>query len=181
MHDGLIGGKPFRSFNVIDEFNRESLNITLDTSLPGPRIIRELDKLIEWRGKPRWLRCNNGPEYISQVLYDWAKANNIILIFIQKGKPHQNGYMERFNRTYREEILDNYAFDSLAQARLLTQAWMWVYNNERPHSSLNYMTPRGFLLKYGKCTGAQEPENAFPTIQQDEEFKWETLYLTSIN
>ena len=181
MHDGLIGGKPFRSFNVIDEFNRESLNITLDTSLPGPRIIRELDKLIEWRGKPKWLRCDNGPEYISQVLHDWAKANNIQLIFIQKGKPHQNGYMERFNRTYREEILDNYAFDSLAQARLLTQAWMWVYNNERPHSSLNYMTPRGFLLKYGKCTGAQDPGNAFPTFQQDEEFKWETLFLTATN
>jgi putative transposase len=80
----------------------------------------------------------------------WAEDNKIQLKFIQKGKPHQNGYIERFNRTYREEILDNYAFDSLAQARMMTQAWIWVYNNERPHSSLGYMTPRGFLLKYGK-------------------------------
>ena len=88
-----------------------------------------------------WLRCDNGQEYIShQVLHDWTKANNMQLIFFQKGKPHQNGYMERFNRKYREEILDNYAFYSLAQAMLLTQAGMWVYNIERPHISLNYMT-----------------------------------------
>jgi putative transposase len=179
MHDGLIGGRPFRSFNVIDEFNREALNITLDTSLPGPRIIRELDNVIEWRGKPKWIRCDNGPEYVSQALHDWANANGIGLIFIQKGKPHQNGYVERFNRTYREEVLDNYAFDTLAQARLITQAWIWIYNNERPHSSLGYKTPRGFLLKYGKCPNAQDPAVAFPTFQQDEENTWESMFKTA--
>ena len=91
----------------------------------------------------------------------------------------QNGYVERFNRTYREEVLDNYAFESLAQARMMTQAWIWVYNNERPHSSLGYMTPRGFLLKYGKCPNAQDPDFAFPTFQQDEENKWESMFLTA--
>lgn len=120
MHDGLIGGRPFRSFNVIDEFNREALNITLDSSLPGPRIIRELDKVIERRGKPRCIRCDNGPENVSQALQNCANTNSVGLIFVQKGKPHQNGYVERFNRTYREEVLDNYAFDTLAQARLIT-------------------------------------------------------------
>lgn len=143
VHDGLIGGRPFRSFNVIDECNREVLNITLDTSLPGTRIIRELNRLIEWRGTPQWIRCDKGPEYVSQALQDWTHEKGIGLIFIQKGKPYQNGYVERFNRTYREEVLDNYAFDSLAQARLLTQAWIWVYNNERPHSAPGYQHPAG--------------------------------------
>src|SRR5579863_9774143 len=96
-----------------------------------------------------------------------------------KGQPHQNGYVERFNRTYREEVLDNYAFDSLAQARLITQAWIWMYNNERPHSSLGYMIPRGFLLKYGKCPNAQDPGFAFPTFQQDEENTCDSLFKTA--
>jgi putative transposase len=109
----------------------------------------------------------------------WAEDNQIRLKFIQKGKPHQNGYIERFNRTYREEILDNYAFDSLGQARMMTQAWIWVYNNERPHGSLGYMTPRGFLLKYGKCPDAQDLDFAFPTFQQEDENKWESMFLTA--
>jgi putative transposase len=180
MHDGLIGGKPFRSFNVIDDFNREVLNITIDTSLTSLRVIRELNTLIEWRGKPVKLRCDNGPEYVSQALEDWASANGIELTFIQPGKPHQNGYIERFNRTYREEILDNYAFENLSQARTMTHAWMWVYNNERPHSSLGYLPPRGFLLKYvDRPAGAQGPEDAFPTFQQDEANTWETIFLTA--
>jgi putative transposase len=180
MHDGLIGGKPFRSFNVIDDFNREVLNITIDTSLTSLRVIRELNTLIEWRGKPAKLRCDNGPEYVSQALEDWATTNGIELTFIQPGKPHQNGYIERFNRTYREEILDNYAFENLSQARTMTNAWMWVYNNKRPHSSLGYLAPRGFLLKYvDRPAGAQSLEEAFPTFQQDETNTWENIFLTA--
>lgn len=179
MHDGLIGGKAFRSFNIIDDFNREVLNITLDTSLTSHRIIRELDRLIEWRGKPAKLRVDNGPEFISAAMELWTEKRKLTLKFIQKGKPHQNGYIERFNRTYREEILDNYAFNSLAQARMMTQAWIWVYNNERPHSSLGYMTPRGFLLKHGKCPNAQDLDVAFPTFQQEDENKWETMFETA--
>ena len=111
VHDGLINGRPFRSFNVIDDFNREALNITLDTSLTSQRVIRELEKLIDWRGKPEKLRVDNGPEFIAQALENWALENNIELKFIQKGKPHQNGYIERFNRSYREEVLDAFAFE----------------------------------------------------------------------
>jgi putative transposase len=180
MHDGLMDGKPFRSFNVIDDFNREILNITIDKSLTSLRIIRELNKLIEWRGKPIKIRMDNGPEHVSQAMADWAKANGIELIFIQPGKPHQNGYIERFNRTYREEVLDNYAFESLSQARTMTQAWMWIYNNERPHSSLGYLPPRGFLLKHvDRLNNAQSPEEAFPTFQQDENNTWENIFLTA--
>jgi putative transposase len=96
-----------------------------------------------------------------------------------KGKPYQNGYIERFNRTYREEILDNYAFDSVAQARMMTQARIWVYNNVRPHSSLGYMSHRGLLLKYVKCPDAQEPDITFPAFQQEEQSKWETMFATA--
>lgn len=175
IHDGLLYGKPFRAFNVIDDFNREALNITIDTSLTCKRVVSELDRIVEWRGKPERLRVDNGPEFIAQALKDWC-GDSIELVFIEKGKPQQNGYIERFNRTYREEVLDAYAFENLNQARLLTQAWMWVYNNERPHSALGYRTPSQFLLKYGKLhhplSGVE-----FPTFQQDAKFTWKSLIL----
>jgi putative transposase len=175
VHDGLLPGKSFRAFNVIDDFNREILNITIDTSLTSKRVVRELDKVVEWRGKPERLRVDNGPEFIAQALRDWC-GDSVELVFIEKGKPQQNGYIERFNRTYREEVLDAFAFDNLNQARQLTHAWMWVYNNERPHSSLGYQTPAQFLLKYGKLhqpLGGVE----FPTFQQDDNSSWNSLVL----
>lgn len=180
MHDGLINGKPFRSFNVIDDYNREALNITLDTSLTSARVIRELEKLIEWRGKPERIRVDNGPEFIANAMEQWAENRNIELKFIQKGKPNQNGYVERFNRSFREEVLDNYAFESIRQAQTLAHAWMWVYNNERPHSSLKYQTPVSFLLKRGKVANPQNQID-FPTFQQDINNKWNCLILNATN
>jgi putative transposase len=93
MHDGLFQGKTFRSFNVIDDFNREVLTISIDTSLTSQRVIRELDKLIDWRGTPEYLRVDNGPEFTAQALTDCAEPHSIKMKFIEKGKPHQNGYM----------------------------------------------------------------------------------------
>src|SRR5690606_19411470 len=181
MHDGLFQGRSFRAFNVIDDFNREVLTIAIDTSLTSDRVKRELDKLIEWRGKPECLRVDNGPEFISQQLSDWAEENKIRIVFIQKGKPHQNGYIERFNRTFREEVLDSYAFDNLTQARLMSQAWMWMYNNERPHSALGYKTPVQFLLKYGKLHHPQKADAEFPTFQQDGDCDWDSIVLNATN
>jgi putative transposase len=180
MHDGLFEGKTFRAFNVIDDFNREVLNITIDTSLTSKRVKLELNRLIEWRGKPESIRVDNGPEFIAQPLADWAEENNITLTFIQKGKPHQNGYIERFNKTFRQEVLDAYAFDNLRQARVLARAWMWIYNNERPHSSLRYMTPVQFLLKYGKLHHPLEGVE-FPTFQQDANCTWESIVSNATN
>jgi len=179
----LINGRSFRSFNVIDDFNREALNITLDTSLTSQRVIRELERLIDWRGKPEKLRVDNGPEFIAHAMEKWAYDNNIELKFIQKGKPHQNGYIERFNRSYREEVLNAFAFDNLRQAQTLTHAWMWIYNNERPHSSLKYHTPTSFLLKYGKLQQPHHLSRKFPTFQQDNNIKnkWKALVLTATN
>lgn len=166
MHDSLHIGRTFRSFNVIDDFNREALNITIDTSLNSGRVIRELNQLIDWRGKPEKIRVDNGPEFIAFAMEKWAKDNDIELQFIQKGKPQQNGYIERFNRSYRTEILDAFAFENLKQARALTHAWMWSYNNERPHSALNYHTPTQFMLKYGKLH-LRSSQREFPTFQHD--------------
>lgn len=171
VHDGLLQGKAFRSFNIIDDFNREVLSITIDTSLTSGRVIRELNKLVEWRGRPEQIRVDNGPEFVAQALQDWC-ADQTRLIFIQKGKPHQNGYIERFNRTFREEVLDVFAFENLHQARAVTYAWMWIYNNERPHSSLNYNTPTQFLLKYGKLHHPHKSNAEFTTFQQDSNYDW---------
>ena len=95
MSDQLVSGKTFRTFNVIDDYNREGLGIEVDLSLPALRVIRALDQVIKWRGKPAAIRCDNGPEYISQSLIDWANRNRITLIYIQPGKPTQNAYIER--------------------------------------------------------------------------------------
>jgi putative transposase len=96
MHDGLSDGRSFRLFNVIDDFNREGLGIEVDFSLPAERVIRSLDRIIEWRGKPNSIRCDNGPEYISEALKSWARKKGITLQYIQPGNPQQNAYVERY-------------------------------------------------------------------------------------
>jgi Transposase and inactivated derivatives len=161
MHDTLSTGKSVRSFNVIDDFNREVLAIAIDKSLPSARVIRELDQLIEWRGKPEKIRSDNGPEFISSNIEEWCLKNSITWEYIQPGKPTQNSLIERFNRTFRQDILDCYMFDNLTDFRKYVQDWMWMYNNERPHSALGHLTPTEFLLKYGKLS------KEFPTFQQD--------------
>jgi len=190
MHDGLDNGKSFRSFNVIDDFNREILNITIDTSLTSERIVRELEKLVDWRGYPEIIRVDNGPEFIAQALEKWC-SGKVILQFIQKGKPQQNGYVERFNRTFREDVLDKFTFESLKEVRIYTQAWMWMYNNERPHvedpalsgDSLMNLTPTAFLLKYGKLHHPHKAQAEFPTTCPDlsgfqqGNYDWNTLVL----
>lgn len=138
-------GRRFRTFNVVDDFNREALVIETDLSLPAPRVIRVLERVSLFRGYPRKLRVDNGPEFISLALADWAEENNVMLDLIQPGKPTQNSYIERFNRTYRDELLDLYLFRTLREVRQMTEEWMVRYNNERPHDSLNDMTPAEFL------------------------------------
>lgn len=101
MYDQLSDQRSFRLFNVIDDFNREALSIEVDLSLPAERVIRALDNIIEWRGKPKCMRCDNGPEYISGKLIAWAKKQDIEISYIQPGNPQQNAYIERFNRTVR--------------------------------------------------------------------------------
>ncbi len=140
--DSLQDGKSIRSFNVIDDYNREALCIDVDHSMPAARVIRSLEQIIEWRGKPAALRCDNGPEFISNLLAKWCQKMGIALLFIQPGKPTQNAYIERFNRTARQEWLDLNAFRSIEHAQYLATRWMWTYNNVRPNAGAGGIPPR---------------------------------------
>lgn len=141
MHDSLANGRALRTLNILDDFNREGLWIEVATSLPAARVVRVLDMLAQWHGYPEQLRIDNGPELISQTLAAWATEHAVRLAFIQPGKPAQNAFIERFNRTYREEILDAYLFDSIEEAQAITQAWLEEYNAIRPHEALGGLPP----------------------------------------
>ena len=142
MHDSLQDGRTYRLFNVIDDFNREGLAIEVDFSLPAERVIRALDQVIEWRGKPKACRCDNGPEYVSNALKLWSEAREIELQFIQPGNPQQNAYIERYNRTVRYDWLSQYLFDSVEQVQTYATKWLWTYNNERPNTAIGGITPK---------------------------------------
>jgi putative transposase len=147
MHDTLYSGRRFRTLNILDEGVREALHIEVDTSLPGERVVRALDRLKEYRGVPEAIRCDNGPELLSQVFVDWCDENDIEIRYIQPGKPNQNAYIERFNRTYREEVLNAYLFESLDQVREITEEWMQIYNEQRPHDALGGLPPAVFRAR----------------------------------
>ena len=142
MHDQLSDGRCFRLLNVIDDHNRESLGIEIDFSLPSERVIRALNQIIEWRGKPLVIRCDNGPENISGVIQAWAQQAGITLQYIQPGKPQQNAYIERFNRTVRYEWLSQYYWKDLDEVRDFATQWSWHYNHERPNMALGGFTPK---------------------------------------
>lgn len=146
MSDVLWQGRRFRTFNVVDDFNREGLAIEVDLNLPSERVVRLLERIAAWRGYPQKLRLDNGPELIAIALAEWAEEHKVKLEFIKRGKPMQNGFIERFNRSYREAVLDMYIFQTLAEVKEQTERWLREYNEERPHESLGNMTPREFLL-----------------------------------
>lgn len=141
MHDQLSDGRNFRLFNVLDDFNREGLGIEVDLSLPAPRVIRALDQIIEWRGRPMMIRCDNGPEYLSHALQAWAAQRGIGLQYIRPGKPQQNAYIERFNRTVRYDWLAQLLFSSIEEVQESATRWLWTYNHERPNMALGGITP----------------------------------------
>jgi putative transposase len=141
MRDTLYGGKVFRTLNVIDEANRGALGIDIATSIPAARVKAFVAQLIDLHGRPRAIRCDNGPELTSETFTAWCRSQDIELRFIQPGKPDQNAYIERFNRTYREEVLSPYLFDSLDQVRDITAEWLEQYNEIRPHDALGSLPP----------------------------------------
>jgi putative transposase len=145
MHDTLYDGRRFRTLNVLDDGNREALGIEVSTSIPSQRVIRMMEQLIELHGRPAALRLDNGSELTSHAFVDWAKEREIELRFIQPGKPNQNAFIERFNRTYRTEVLNAYAFESIEQVQQITDAWLIEYNEERPHDALGRVPPLTYL------------------------------------
>lgn len=150
MSDSMVGNRKFRTFNVMDDCSREVLAIEVDTSLSSKRIIRTLERVMEYRGKPVKIRTDNGPEFTSKDFELWCRDQQIDIQFIQPGKPMQNGYIERFNRLYREAVLDAYLFFELDQVRQLTNEWIEEYNFRRPHEALNNLTPNEWKNKLAK-------------------------------
>jgi putative transposase len=150
MSDALTDGRRFRVLNVLDDFNRESLSIDIDTSLPARRVIRSLERLIARRGVPKAIRCDNGPEFISNQLQAWCLSLGIELRYIQPGKPTQNAYIERQNGTMRRGLLNAYLFHSLAEVRIMAEEWLNDYNMERPHKALGYLSPVLYAEKHAQ-------------------------------
>jgi putative transposase len=147
MHDTLYCGKRFRTLNIVDEGTRECLAIEVDTSLPAERVVRTLEQLKSERGLPNQLRLDNGPEPISARLTDWCKEHNIDVVYIQPGKPQKNGFVERFNGSFRREFLDIYLFESISQVKEMAWFWRLDYNEERTHESLGNLPPAAYRAK----------------------------------
>lgn len=145
MHDALYDGRALRVLNVLDHGNREALAIDVGFSLPSRRVLELLDELIALHGAPEALRMDNGPEFIATALAEWAERQGIQLDFIQPGKPAQNAFIERFNQTYRTEVLDANAFSSIHEVRAISEDWRRRYNTERPHESLGSVPPLAFI------------------------------------
>ena len=147
VHDSLLNGRRFRALAVIDEWSRESLAIEVDVSLTGQRVTKVLERLAIGRGLPTVLQSDNGPEFTSRVLDQWAYDHQVRLQFIEPGKPIQNAFIESFNSRLREEGLNQHVFTSLDDARTKIEQWRIEYHRERPHSSLGYLTPEEFAAK----------------------------------
>ncbi|MEB7861652.1 integrase core domain-containing protein [Raoultella ornithinolytica] len=128
------------------DFMHDALAIEIDLNIPAQRVVRVLDRIVANRGYPLKMRMDNGPELVSLALARWAEEHGVMLEFIRPGKPTQNAFIERFNRTYRTEILDFYLFRTLNEAREITERWLTEYNSERPHESLNNLTPEEYRL-----------------------------------
>ena len=141
MHDQLSDGRNYRLFNVIDDYRREGIAIEAGFSLPSIRVIRVLDQLLEWRTKPSVIRCDNGPEFISHEFTQWAVKQGIRIEYIQPGKPQQNAYIERANRTIRYSWVSKHLFETLEQVQDYATGWLWFYNHERPHKANNGRPP----------------------------------------
>ncbi len=152
MSDALWDGRRFRTFNVIDDFNREALAVEIDTGIGAQRVVRILEQIAGWRGLPERIRFDNGPELTALAVADWAEENGVELEFIKPGKPMQNGFIERFNRSYREAVLNMYIFETLEAVKTETEKWLEVYNRHRPHESLGNLSPTEYLQKFSAET-----------------------------
>lgn len=147
MHDVLMNGRKFRTLNIIDDFNREALAVDAYFSIGSKRVVTVLERVVKEKGKPRMIRVDNGPEFIGSIFSEWCYDNKIELHYIQPGKPNQNGYIERFNRSYRQDVLDIHLFESIDQVRYYTEEFINDYNLYRPHESLNEMSPINYKLQ----------------------------------
>jgi putative transposase len=147
VFDALSSGRRLKCLNIVDVFSRECLAIEVDQSIPGRHVVHVLDRLKDLRGLPVNIMLDNGPEFISRALGDWANENDVKLAFIRPGKPTENSFIESFNGRFRDECLNENWFRSIEQARERIEAWRQEYNTERPHSSLGNLSPLEFVRR----------------------------------
>ncbi|WP_244669430.1 IS3 family transposase, partial [Xanthomonas phaseoli] len=150
MSDALACGRRFRTFNVVDDFNREVLHIEVDTSINSHRLVRVFEQIKHDHGLPQVVRSDNGPEFLGDAFTSWLKVNGVAIQYIQPGKPNQNAFIERFNRTFREEVLDQHLFTRLDDIREATHWWMIDYNEQRPHDALGGLTPTEYRNQHAR-------------------------------
>lgn len=162
VSDGLYNGRRFRVLTIVDNFSRECPVLEVDHSLTGKRVARVLDRIALTRELPEVITVDNGPEFISKALDLWAFEHGVKLRFIQPGKPTQNAYIESFNGKFRNECLNDNVFVSLDSARSIIEDWRQDYNSERPHSSLNNITPQEFAARFKE----QQTEITNPELVQ---------------
>lgn len=164
IHSRLYQGRRFKSLTIVDDCTRESPVIEVDTSIPGIRVVRVLDRLKEIRGLPKVIVIDNGPEFSGKVLDDWAWRNGVKLDFIDPGHPQQNAYIESFNATFRKDCLNKNWFYSLEEAEETIEKWRLDYNEFRPHDSLDDLTPSEFMKRIALTQNQQESN--FQVVQQ---------------
>jgi putative transposase len=145
--DTMVSGRRFRILTVVDDFTRECLGLVADTSLTAPRVVRELDRIVETRGCPRMIVSDNGTEFTSNAILAWQQERDVEWHYIAPGKPMQNGFIESFNGRLRDECLNEHLFSNLSEARQIIEAWRIDYNTNRPHTSLNGLTPTEFAAR----------------------------------
>mgnify|MGYP000515951501 CR=1 FL=1 len=159
MSDALTDGRKLRVFNVMDDCNRESIAIDVGLSYPARAVIETLNNLKEEIGTPKYIRCDNGPEFISKIFMNWCEKNFIEIKYTQPGKPMQNGYIERFNRFFREDVLDAYYFNDIYQLQKISDNWREDYNFNHPHKSLGRKSPKEYKSRHdGEFNFFRKPE-----------------------
>jgi len=148
MSDSLINGRRFRVFNIIDDYNRQALCTTPAFSMPAIRVVSYLKQAIEIYGKPLQIRVDNGPEFISRIFTNYCESEGIEINYIQPGKPSQNGYVERFNKTFREDVLDAYIFRNMEEVEQIAEGFRLDYNEYHPHKSMGRKSPNKILKEF---------------------------------
>lgn len=150
LSDALSTKRKVRILNLMDDCTRESLAVYADFSITGEKVVEVLKQIVMERGKPAQIRVDNGPEFLSKAFTDWCRESAIAIKYIQPGKPMQNGYIERLNRIFREDVLDAYEFGDLEQLRILCDEWQFNYNHYHPHQALKGKTPAMVAKHYQK-------------------------------
>jgi putative transposase len=167
VHDAAESGRKFRVLSVIDVYTRECLALEVDTSFASRRVTRELEKIVAERGAPEAIRCDNGPEFTSRHFLAWGMERKIEVVHIEPGRPVQNAFVESFHGKLRDECLNASWFANMFEARGKIGAWKEEYNEERPHSSLGYLTPRVFARRVAALRSPTAP--CAPQLEEQKE------------